>query len=92
MRLNAEKKRQTLEEKRISKVSFDLGIPEDIVKESLDVLFRFIKAKIEQPDLKTQELLSEEEFKSQVPIIKIPHLGFIVPSYKVYSTIKKRQK
>jgi hypothetical protein len=86
------KKRQTLNEKRISKVSFELGVPEDIVEKSIDVLFTFIKGKMEKPDLKTQDLLTEEEFKAQVPIIKIPHLGFVVPSYKVYSTIKKRQK
>jgi hypothetical protein len=88
---NNHKKRQTLEEKRIAKVSFELNIPEDIVKSSIDVLLAFMKKKIETVDLKNTELLSEEEFKAKVPIVKIPHLGFMVPSYKAYSIIKKNQ-
>jgi len=92
MKFKDDKKRQTLEEKRITKVSFELGVPEDIVERSIEVLFKFVKSKIEQTDLKQEKTLSEEEFKKQIPIIKIPHLGFIVPSHKVYLTIKKRQK
>jgi len=87
-----EKKRQSLEEKRISKVSFELNVPEDIVKNSIDILFSFMKEKIELVDLKNNELLSEEEFKKKVPIVKIPHLGFMVPSYKAYASMKKNQE
>lgn len=86
-----EKKRQTLEEKRMEQVSFELGVPKDIVEKSVEVLMSFMKSKIEEPDIKSKGILSEEEFKKQVPIIKVPHLGFLVPNYKVYSKLKKRQ-
>lgn len=91
MSINNEKKRQTLEKKRISKVSFELGIPEDIIEKSLEIMFGYIKQNMEKADLKQQDLLSEEEFNKQVPTIKIPHLGYLVPNYKLYTVIKKRQ-
>lgn len=80
--------RKTLEEKRIARVSFETGVPEDIVNSSLQVLFKYMKSKIEAPLLAGQEILSSEDFSNNVPIVKIPGLGFMVPNYKKYLHLK----
>lgn len=80
--------RKTLEENRISKVSFETGIPEDIVEASLQTLFKYMKSKIEAPVLAGQETLSSKDFSENVPIVKIPGLGFMVPNYKKYLHLK----
>jgi len=85
-------RKQTLEEKRISKVSYETGIPEDVVKESIDIMFRYIRSKIEAPELLGTDTLSSEDFGKQVPIMKIPGLGFMVPNYKKYLRIKLNEK
>lgn len=80
--------RKTLEEKKITKISFELGVPESVIEESINVLFKYMKAKIEAPQLTGTEILSSEDFSKNVPILKIPGLGFMVPNYKKYLCIK----
>lgn len=84
--------RKTLEEKRITKVSFELGVPESVVEESISALFKYMKNKIESPKLVGNEILSSEDFSKNVPILKIPGLGFMVPNYKKYLYIKANEK
>lgn len=83
--------RKTLEEKRISRVAFELGIPEDMVKNTVNLLFKYIKNKVEGPVLKGESNLSEEEFNKLVPIVKIPALGMLTPSYAKYQYIKRAE-
>jgi hypothetical protein len=85
-------KKRTLEEIRVSKVSFELGVPEHMVTETIDILFKYMKLKIETPELITRPLLSSEDFKKTVPILKIPGLGFMVPNYKKYERLKAIQE
>ena len=84
--------KQTLEEKRISKISKEMCVPEDVIKESIHTMMKYIRGKIESPALIGTELLSSEDFKSKVPIIKIPGLGFMVPSYSRYVKIKSNEE
>jgi hypothetical protein len=86
------KKRQTLEELRMTRVALECGVPVDMVKSSIDVLFKYMKTKIEKPILAGMPLISQEEFEKTVPIIKIPALGFMVPSYKKYAYIKANEE
>lgn len=86
------KKRQTLEEVRMHKVALECGVPVDMVKSSIDTLFRYIKTKIEKPILVGMPLITQEEFEKTVPIMKIPALGFMVPSYKQYAYIKANEE
>jgi hypothetical protein len=83
--------RKTLEEKKITKVSFELGVPESVVEESISVLFKYMKGKIEEPQLAGDAILSSEDFSKNVPILKIPGLGFMVPNYKKYLCIKANE-
>lgn len=85
-------RKQTLEEKRISRVSLETGVPEDIVRESINIMFKYIRAKIEEPVLIGADILSSEDFSKKVPIMKIPGLGFLVPSYGRYTRIKSNEK
>lgn len=85
-------RKQTLEEKRISRVSLETGIPEDIVKETITVMFKYIRGKMEEPVLIGSELLSSQDFSKKVPIMKIPGLGFLVPSYAKYKRIKTNEE
>lgn len=84
-------KKKTLEEKRIARVSHETGIPEDIVQESINIMFKYIRGKIESPVLIGAEPLSSEDFAKKVPIMKIPGLGFMVPSYRRYLKIKENE-
>jgi hypothetical protein len=63
-------KKRTLEEIRVSKVSFELGIPEEMVKETVSILFKYMKTKIEEPELIDRPLLSSEDFKKTAQFLR----------------------
>lgn len=88
----AKDRKKTLEEKRINKVSSEQNIPEEIVSEVINTLFSYMKSKMEKPNLTGKEIISKESFEKEVPILKIPGLGFLVPNYRKYESIKKNQK
>jgi len=83
--------RKTLEEKKLAKISYELGIPEYVVEQSINVMFKYMKAKIELPQLAGNVILSSEDFSKNVPILKIPGLGFMVPNYKKYLHLKANE-
>ena len=76
---------------RVEKVSFKLNIPEDIVEETLDIMYEYIRGKLNSVQIDENVIMSEEEFNQSFPIMSIPSLGYIRPSYKKYKHIMKNK-
>jgi len=83
--------------KRIRQVSYKLNIPEEVVELALHYTSEYIKNKIASVEFNKDIMMSEDEFNSKFPIIKIPALGYLKPNYYVYkhvfakSQIKKQK-
>jgi hypothetical protein len=77
--------------KRVSKVALKVGVEESIVEETLDIMYDYIRMKLDEVDIPKDEILNEEEFDEKFPVILIPSLGFIRPSYKRYKHIMKNK-
>lgn len=80
-------------ENRVKKLSFKLNISESIIEETLDIMYGYIRMKldtVEVPD--PDKVMTEEEFDKVFPCIAIPKLGFIKPSYKKYLYVMKNVK
>lgn len=77
--------------KRVEYMSYKLNISEDIIEEALDLMYEYIKSKIEKED-PGEDFLTEEEFNNRFPTIHIPSLGYLKPSYKKYKHIYKNKK
>lgn len=76
---------------RVEKVSFKLNIQEHIVEETLDIMYDYIRSKLEAVDIDETVIMTEEEFNKAFPVISIPSLGYIRPSYKKYKHIMKNK-
>lgn len=74
----------TLHDKRIKEVAFKLGVSEEEVQSCVDLLYLKAKQEMESFSLSRSEIISKEEFKKTTKIIKIPHIGFLVPRYSSY--------
>ena len=77
-------------EQRVKKLSFKLDIKEEIIEETLDIMYSYIRSKLEAVEIEDPlEIMSEEEFNETFPCIQIPKLGYIKPSYKKYVHLVK---
>lgn len=76
---------------RVEKISFKLDIPEQVIEETLDIMYEYIRMKLEAVDIDSSRILSEEEFDENFPIIAVPSLGFFKPNYRKYKHIMKNK-
>lgn len=80
-------------ENRVKKLSFKLNQPEHVIEEVLDIMYGYIRNKLESVKLKDKsKVLTKEEFEEIFPTFTIPKLGFINPSYKKYLYMMKNVK
>ncbi len=79
----------TIDDKRIKEVAFKLNVSEEEVISCVNLLYVKAKQEMESFDLDKKNLLSKEEFKLVSKIIKIPHIGFLVPKYQAYLNVTK---
>lgn len=79
-------------DKRVEKVAYKLDIDEYIVDEVLDIMYDYIRLKLESVELEDEtKILTEEEFNDMFPTINIPSLGWISPSYAKYKHVMKNK-
>lgn len=79
-------------DKRVAKLSHKLNIEETIIEETLEIMYSYIKDKVNKVSLEDEStLLSEEEFNMKFPIINIPSLGYLYPNYRKYKHIMKNK-
>lgn len=72
-------------DKRVAKIAFKLGLSENIVEETLNIMYSYIRNKFENVQIPDEDvLMSEEEFNKVFPVINIPKLGWFRPSYGKY--------
>ena len=76
-------------DKRVEYIGYKLNIQEEIIEEVLDLMYGYIKERIERVELKEDDILSKEEFEEKFPVIHIPSLGYLKPSYRKYKHIIK---
>lgn len=76
---------------RVEKVSHKLNIEEHIVEETLDIMYDYIRTKLDSVEIDKDSLMEEKEFTEKFPVICVPSLGFIRPSYKKYKHIMKHK-
>lgn len=76
---------------RVEKMSFKLGIDEHVIEETLDIMYDYIRMKLDEVETDKTRVLTEEEFNDCFPVICIPSLGYIKPSYKKYKHIMKNK-
>lgn len=74
----------------IVKVSNELSLPIEVVKEAYESYWRFIRSSIQELPLK--EDLSEEEFNRLRTNFNIPSIGKLFCTYDRYKAIKDRYK
>lgn len=72
-------------------MSYKLNIKESIIEEVLDLMYEYIKDKIEKVETEEGKLLTKEEFEDMFPIIHIPSLGYLKPSFRRYKHIMKNK-
>ena len=72
----------------ISRVSEDLGIPKEVVKEVYSSFWKYIKETIQELPLK--EDLTKEDFEKLRTNFNIPSLGKFYCDYTRYINTKKR--
>lgn len=78
--------------RRVRKTAYKLNLPEEVVEQTLHYMSEYIKKKISEVDVCPDVMLTEEEFEKKLPIIKIPHMGYLKPSYYKYKQIHTRAK
>jgi len=79
-------------DKRVEHISHKLDIEEHVIEEVLDIMYDYIKLKIENVELEEGVKLDKEEFTEKFPIIHVPSLGYLKPSYGKYKHINKKKK
>lgn len=72
----------------ISKISEDLGLPKEVVKEAYKSFWSYIREQIKSLPLK--EELTEEEFNNLQTNFNIPSIGKLSCTYDRYKSIKDR--
>ena len=77
--------------KRVEKTAFKTGMEEHIVEEVLDIMYDYIRLKLESVKIDEDNVMTEEEFNEKFPVIAIPSLGYIRPSYRKYKHIMKNK-
>lgn len=77
-------------EEIIDKVSKDLNLPKEVVKEAYMSFWGFIRESIQSLPLK--EDLTEEEFNKLKVNFNIPSIGKLYVTYPRYVALKKRNK
>lgn len=77
-------------EEIINKVSKDLNLPAEVVKEAYMSFWGFIRESIQSLPLK--EDLTEEEFAKLKVNFNIPSIGKLYVTYPRYVAMKKRSK
>lgn len=85
------KYRLTTHEKRLQQVAYKLNVKESLADDVISNFFSFMKKRIEACELPHGDLLTEEEFKAKTIIAKIPHLGYLVPSYGKHKAVTKHK-
>lgn len=77
---------------RVKKLAYKLNIPEEIIEETLDLMYGYIRDKLQSVEVEDETVvMTEEEFDKHFPCIIIPSLGFIKPSYKKYIHVMKNK-
>jgi hypothetical protein len=76
---------------RVEKVAFKTGVDEQVVEEVLDTMYSYIREKLDTVDIDKDRMMEEIEFEDKFPVIRIPSLGFIKPSYKKYRHMMKNK-
>lgn len=80
-------------DKRIEKIAYKTNIDEAIVEEVISLMYSYIKDKLQSVELEDEDtILTKEEFEKIFPIINIPSLGWIKPSYGKYKHVMKNKK
>lgn len=78
--------------KRVKKVAYKLNLPEEAIEETLFYMSEYIKKKISEVVVSNDIMMTKEEFEERLPIIKIPHMGYMRPSYYKYKHIHIKSK
>ena len=78
--------------RRVKKVAYKLNLPEEAIEETLKYMSEYIKEKISKVEVCEDILMTEEEFNKKLPIIKIPSMGYLKPSYHKYKVIHNKSK
>lgn len=79
-------------EKRVQKLAYKLNIPEHVIEETLDIMYTYIRNKLDSVEVPDEtSIMTEEEFDKLFPCIAIPKLGYIKPSYKKYLYVMKNK-
>jgi len=77
--------------KRVKKVAYKLNLPEELIEQALHYTSEYIKNKIGNIELPESHDLTEEEFNTLFPSIKVFTLGYLKPSYRKYKHINKHK-
>lgn len=77
--------------KRVEYISHKLNIPEKQIEETLDIMYGYIKDKLESVDIDEDVLMDEMEFDKAFPTIHIPSLGYLKPNYRKYKHMMKNK-
>lgn len=76
---------------RVEKIAFKTGIEAHVVEETLDIMYDYIRGKLDNVEVDKKRMMEEEEFNQTFPVIAIPSLGYIRPSYKKYKHMMKNK-
>lgn len=79
-------------ENRVKKISYELDISEDIVEETVGIMYDYIRLKLDNIKVEDENvLMNEEEFDKTFPTIHIPNLGYFKPNYRKYKHMMKHK-
>lgn len=78
--------------KRVKQVAYKLNLPEEVIEQAIHLTSEYIKNKIASVNIDSDTLLTQEEFESRLPIIKLPAMGYLKPDYFRYIHVFKRAK
>jgi len=76
--------------KRVKEVSYKLNLPEELIELSLHYTSEYIKDKIGSVTYDKSKELTKEDFNNMFPIINLPYIGYLKPSYYKYLNIHKK--
>lgn len=80
-----------LHKRRIDRLKYELNLDKAVIEKILSLNFEYIRKKLIVEDFDNSKLLTKEEFDNQLPIIKIPVLGYFTPNYYKYRRIYKNR-
>lgn len=78
--------------RRVRKVAYKLNLPEEVIEQTLNLMSEYIKEKISKVVVSKDIMMTQEEFEEKLPVIKIPHMGYMKPSYYKYKHVHTKAK